>query len=141
MKPKNTDDLQQELMQASDLSAFLADNQDNFCSTGVPEILTDLLEKRNLSKAALARQSCTSEIYLHQIFSGRRNPTRNRLLCLCFGLSATLDEAQELLKLCGHAPLYPKIRRDSIIMFGLSHNSSLFEINDKLFENNEDTLF
>ena len=31
-----------------------------------------------------------SEIYLHQIFAGRRTPSRNRLLCLCYGLGATV---------------------------------------------------
>ena len=46
-----------------------------------------------------------SEIYLHQIFAGRRTPSRNRLLCLCYGLGATIEETQELLRLCGIAEL------------------------------------
>ena len=62
-----------------------------------------------------------SEIYLHQIFAGRRNPSRNRLLCLCYGLSASIDETQELLKLSGMAQLYPKRKRDAIIYYGLLH--------------------
>ena len=80
-------------------------------------------------------------IYLHQIFAGRRNPSRNRLLCLCYGLGANIDEAQELLKLCGMAQLYPKLKRDAIIYYGLQHGLGLFEINDKLFDENEETLF
>ena len=32
------------------------------------------LEQKGLSKAALARRSATSEVYLHQVFSGRRTP-------------------------------------------------------------------
>jgi len=47
------------------------------------------------------------------------NPSRNRLLCLCYGLEATVDETQELLKLCGMAQLYPKLKRDAIIYYGL----------------------
>lgn len=95
----------------------------------------------NISKAALAKQSGMSEIYLHQIFAGRRNPSRNRLLCLCYGLGASIEEAQELLKLCGMAQLYPKLKRDAIIYYGLQHGLGLFEINDKLFDENEETLF
>ncbi len=86
-------------------------------------------------------QSGMSEIYLHQIFAGRRNPSRNRLLCLCYGLGASIEEAQELLKLCGMAQLYPKLKRDAIIYYGLQHGLGLFEINDKLFDENEETLF
>jgi len=56
-------------------------------------------------------------------------------------LNATLDETQELLKLCGLAQLYPKIKRDTIIMYGIVHGVSLFEINDKLFAEDEETLF
>ena len=82
-----------------------------------------------------------SDIYLHQIFSGRRNPSRSRLLCLCIGLGASLEETQELLKLCGLAQLYPKLRRDAIIIYGLTHRLSLFSINDSLFSSDEETLF
>ena len=78
------------------------------------------------------QQMC--EIYLHQIFAGRRKPSRNRLLCLCFGLEASVEETQELLKLCGMAQLYPKLKRDAIIYYGLLHGLKLFEINDKLFD-------
>ena len=140
MKQKSTDDLQQELIGSLNLNAFLSENQKHFSTESIPEILNRLFEKRNMSKATLAKQSGMSEIYLHQIFAGRRNPTRSRLICLCFGLNATLEETQELLKLCGLAQLYPKIKRDTIIMYGIVHGISLFEINDKLFAEDEETL-
>lgn len=73
--------------------------------------------------------------------SGRRKPSRNRLLCLCFGLEASVEETQELLKLCGMAQLYPKLKRDAIIYYGLLHGLKLFEINDKLFDEDEEILF
>lgn len=141
MNQKNTDDLRQELMQSPNLDEFLSDNEENFSSEGVPEILNRLLIEKNMSKAALAKQSGISEVYLHQIFAGRRNPSRNRLLCLCYGLCASLDETQELLKLCSAAQLYSKNRRDAIIIYGIVHKVSLFEINDKLFSEDEETLF
>lgn len=64
----------------------------------------------------------------------------NYLPCT-YGLDASIDEAQELLKLCGMAQLYPKLKRDAIIYYGLQHGLGLFEINDKLFDENEETLF
>ena len=141
MKKKNTDGLQQELMDSPDLTLFLFQNQEQFVNKSVSELLNHLFEEKNISKAALAKKAGMSEIYLHQIFAGRRNPSRNRLLCLCYGLEASVEEAQELLKLCGMAQLYPKLKRDAIIYYGLLHKLSLFEINDKLFDENEETLF
>ena len=119
-------------MDSSDLNQFLSQNQEQFENKSVAELLNRLFEKKHISKAALAKQAGMSEIYLHQIFAGRRNPSRNRLLCLCYGLEATVDETQELLKLCGMAQLYPKLKRDAIIYYGLLHGLKLFEINDKL---------
>ena len=141
MDKKNTDGLQQELMDSTDLSQFLSRNQEQFVDKSVAELLNHLFEKKNSSKAALAKQAGMSEIYLHQIFAGRRTPSRNRLLCLCYGLEASIEETQELLRLCGMAELYPKLKRDAIIYYGLLHKLDLFVINDKLFDENEDTLF
>ena len=84
MERRNTDDLRSELMDAPDLTTFLAANEDNFSSASAVARLNEMLEKKGLSKAALAKQSGMSEIYLHQIFAGRRNPSRSRMLCLCF---------------------------------------------------------
>ena len=141
MDKKNTDGLRQELMDSTDLSQFLSRNQEQFVDTSVAELLNHLFEKKNISKAVLAKQAGMSEIYLHQIFAGRRTPSRNRLLCLCYGLEASIEETQELLRLCGMAELYPKLKRDAIIYYGLLHKLDLFVINDKLFDENEDTLF
>ena len=141
MDKKNTDGLRQELMDSTDLSQFLSRNQEQFVDKSVAELLNHLFEKKTISKAVLAKQAGMSEIYLHQIFAGRRTPSRNRLLCLCYGLEASIEETQELLRLCGMAELYPKLKRDAIIYYGLLHKLDLFVINDKLFDENEDTLF
>lgn len=138
---KNTDDLQQELLSSLNLNNFLSENEAHFNNESVSDILNRLFAKKNISKSALAKQAGMSEIYLHQIFAGKRNPSRNRLICLCFGLKATLEETQELLKLCGLAQLYPKNRRDAIILYGLVHDVNLFKTNDKLFEEDEEILF
>lgn len=141
MNKKDTDNLRQELMDSPNLTQFLTRNQEYFVNTSLSELLNQLFEKKNISKAALAKKSGMSEIYLHQIFSGHRNPSRNRLLCLCYGLEATVEETQDLLKLCQMAQLYPKLKRDAIIYYGLQHRLGLYEINDRLFDEDEETLF
>ena len=141
MEEKSTSQLSQELMQASSLSEYINGNRDIFINPDVTALLNALYEKRALSKAALARKAGMSEVYLHQVFSGRRKPSRDRLLCLCVGLGATLEETQDLLRAADLAQLYPRHKRDAIISFGLLHGISLNDINDRLFVENEKALF
>ena len=141
MIKKDTSELQNSMMEHTNLDRFLAENRENFQNNTVPELLLHMIEKKGISKAVLAKQAGMSEVYLHQVFAGRRNPSRSRVLCICFGLNATLDETQELLKQCSLAQLYPREKRDAIIIYGLLHGLSLFEVNDKLFEEDEETLF
>lgn len=140
MKMKNTDDLQRELTAAPNLSRFLSDNHDQFINRNFSSHLQTLFQKSGLSKAVLAKRAGTSEVYLYQILSGERIPSRDRAICLCFGLTATLEETQELLKHSGLAQLYAKNRRDAIIIYGLLHQMELVEINDRLYTENEATL-
>ena len=129
---RNTDDLRQALMESEDLDRF----ETKECGAA----LQRLFEGTDISKAELARRSGMSTVYLYQVFSGRRRPSRDRILCLCFGLGCSLESAQKLLKKGGYLPLYPKNRRDAIILFALSKGMSLQETNDRLFRENEETL-
>ena len=141
MENKTTDDLSQALMSEPDLDSYLRENQPFFAGQSIAELLALYHERTNLSKAALARKAGMSEVYLHQVLAGRRNPSRDRLLCLCVGLETSLEEAQRLLKLASYAPLYPRLKRDAIISYGIVHHMALGEINDKLFTENEKTLY
>ena len=141
MNGKSTDDLKNELMDAPDIARFLDDNRESFLSRSFAEELQELFARRGLSKAALAKNSGMSEVYLYQIFSGGRHPSRDRVLCLCFGLTATLEEAQALLRCGGHAQLFARDRRDAILIHGLTHGASLSQVNDRLFQEEEKTLY
>ena len=141
MKEKDTVDLSRGLMREANLDTYLAQNESAFSDQDITALLTKLYKRTGLSKAALARQAGMSEVYLHQVFSGRRKPSRDRLLCLCVGLGLNLEETQRMLKRAACAPLYPKLRRDAIVTHGILHGFSLNEINDKLFVENEKTLY
>lgn len=141
MEQKSTEDLNLELMQNNSIDSYIKDNQALFLDKGVGETLSELWKKSSISKIALARRAGMSEVYLHQVFSGRRSPSRDRLLCLCAVLEASLDETQMLLRQAGYAPLDPKIKRDAIISHGILHRTPLEAVNDKLFEENEKTLY
>lgn len=140
MEEKSTGDLSHELMSNGSIDSYLRDNQPYFSDLSVTALLLALYDKKSVTKAALARKSGMSEVYLHQVFSGRRKPSRDRLICLCIGLEATLEETQRLLRQATYAQIYPRIKRDAIISYGIVHHIALNEINDKLFTENEKTL-
>ena len=123
MKENSTLDLSRGLMCESNLDAYLSRNQSVFCDEDVIIFLNQLYQRTDLSKAALARQAGMSEVYLHQVFSGRRRPSRDRLLCLCICMGASLEEIQQALKHATYAPLYPKHKRDAIISHGILHGT------------------
>ena len=141
MEKKSTGDLNQELMNQPNLDAYIHANQEFFLESNITNLLSQLHDQKAISKAELARRAGISEVYIHQVFSGRRRPSRDRLVCICIGLQATLEETQELLKRAGYAQLYPKNKREAIIAHGIVHGTALGEINDKLFTENEKTLF
>ncbi len=137
---KQTDALQQELMASSDLSRFLTENEDNFETMDCGACLMRLAEGMDCSKAELARRAGMSTVYLYQVFSGRRRPSRDRMISLCFGLECSVDTAQELLKKTGFQGLYPKNRRDAIILYCLDKGYTLQETNERLFQEHEESL-
>ena len=141
MQEKSTDDLRQELMERPDLDTYLKENQASFVQDDITGQLAAYFERGNQSKAALARKAGMSEVYLHQVFSGRRKPSRDRLLCLCVGMGLNLEETQRMLKRAACAPLYPKHQRDAIISHGIIHGTPLSDINEKLFRENEKSLY
>lgn len=140
MDRKQTSQLNEELMSEANIDRYLKDNQDQFSCMEAADFLIELFEKRHLSKAELAKRAGISEVYLHQVFSKRRKPSRDRLLCICLGMQVSLEEVQRLLQQAVYAQLYSRIRRDSIIIFGIIHHMSVAEINDKLYFENEETL-
>jgi hypothetical protein len=65
--------------------------------------------------------------YGHQIFSGRRNPSRDTVLQLAFGFELDYEGAQEMLKIARKSLLHPKVKRDMIIVFCLQHRAGVVE--------------
>lgn len=136
-----TNDMKETLMSTPDLDRFLSEHQADFAKESAADYLNLLFSRKNMTKAALAKNASMSEVYLHQVFAGKRNPSRNRIICICFGLGASLEETQDFLKHCGHAQLYAKIKRDAIVIYGLVNGLDLNEVSDKLFAENEESLY
>ena len=140
MEAFSADILLRELTETDDLTACLRRHSSRFQRETAGHALGVLYQTRTISKAELARRSGVSSVYLHQVFAGRRTPSRDRLLCLCIGLNATLQEAQNLLQLAVCAPLCALRRRDAVLIFALSHHLTLPQTEAALLHAGESPL-
>lgn len=137
---KRTTDLMNELNQTSHIDQYLKDNEEYIIDLTLSNYLCDIFEKKSLSKSDVIKKSDINEIYGYQILSGKRTPSRNKLISLCIGAKFTLDETNEILKVGGFSPLFPKIKRDSVIIFGIQNHYSIWQINESLYTHQLQTL-
>ncbi|MDY2726193.1 MAG: helix-turn-helix transcriptional regulator [Anaerostipes faecalis] len=137
MTKKSTDDLLNIISQESDMEQVLLDISDELVQTTLSEELNRLLHEKKLKKSQVIQDSNLSADYVYQIFSGRKkDPSRDKVLALGFGLGLSKDEMQYLLKVCGFSPLYPRLKREAIILFALKEKQSIHTLNDWLYEKN-----
>ena len=119
------------------LSDYLAENADLLKKRTIAEQLSRRLVEKGLTRADVISAAGLNDIYAHQIFAGKRRPSRDKVLCLAFGMALTADETQTLIKDCGYAVLYAKDRRDSIILYALYNRQNLMKLNEALYDEGE----
>lgn len=140
MEKKPTDELMEVLHSSNSIQQYIAGNGKYLLNVSLSEYLNQLVKEKQLVKSTVIKQAEFNEIYGYQIFSGVRKPSRDKLLSLCVGMVLSLTETQQTLKFAGLAPLYPKNKRDSILIFGIEKQQSICSINEMLYSNDEDTL-
>ena len=137
---KRTADLMNELNNTDHIDQYLKENDKHLIDQTVSQYLCNMLQEKGLSKASVIKKSEINEIYGYQILSGKRTPSRNKLICICICADFSLDETNETLKVAGFSPLFPKTKRDSIIIFGIQNQYPIWKINESLFEHQLQTL-
>lgn len=124
-----------------DLDRFFAEHRLVRHEESVREVLEILLRERRMTKAEFSKRACVNESYLYEILSGRKRPSRDRMLCLCFGLGLSLEESQEILRRCGYEKLFPKRKRDALLCRCLENGWDVLRTNEALFDENMQTLY
>ncbi len=129
-----TEELLKELKNASDLQGFFELHQNDFLEKSLDSYLNEFLSVGKLSLAQVAKASGAGE-YVYKIFKGERKPSRDILIAICFGMKLSLEEAQLLLRIAKFSILDSRDKRDSVIIYALSHNMTVFEADDMLDKN------
>ena len=130
-----------ELKKESDIKDYMAKNKDDLINVSLSEYLQEMLDKYNIKKNNAIRKSELDLIYGYQIFSGKRkNPSRDKLIQLIFSMEMDITDAQRLLKIAGVNELYPRVKRDSVIIFAINKKISLYQCDELLLECGEKTI-
>lgn len=139
---KTTENLNSILKNTKDIGQFMEDNESHFAERNLGAYLHKLLKEKNMKKSDVFKRAggVISASYGYDIFNNNRKPTRNIVIALCFGLGLNPDEANHLLNYASLGILYPRIRRDSIIIFALSNNIDIDKCNYLLMDSGEETI-
>lgn len=137
---KTTAELLNEIKTTPALHEFLRENSDDISNPELKEYLKQLLIEKSMSRADAIRMADLSADYAYQIFSGRKNPSRDKLIRLALGMKLNLDETSRLFKLADVGELYPRTKRDAVIIFCIEHGANIMTINELLYELNLYTL-
>ena len=130
---KSTSDLLGVLKSKKNYSEFFQNEIGELIFKSLDEYLGVLLKEKNLKKSEEIEKSNLDKNYAYQLFNGiKKNPSRDKILMLAFGMKLTLDETRKLLKIAGLSDLYVRIPRDSVIIFCLQNGKNLIETNEML---------
>jgi len=128
----NTNTLMKRLFKAADLDTYLEGNESNLHSPDFYTLLKQACEKRDMLPAQAIERSQIERTYGHQLFNGTRRPSRDKVLQLALGLGLSVDETQRLLRAAGKSPLYPRLKRDAVILFGIQKKLPILTVQENL---------
>jgi hypothetical protein len=129
---KTTRTMQRRLFAAPDFDTFVKDNGPLEEPPQLSRYLTDLCLKCRLTVSESIKCSGIDRTYGYQLFNGTRQPSRDKLLQLAFGMGLTVEDTQQMLKIARKPQLYPLILRDAAILRCLNDRQTLMETQELL---------
>ena len=123
----STDELLALLFKERNLEHFLQRNESAYLTVSFSEYLNAWCRQHLEVPEQVIRRANLEKSYGHQLFSGKRNPSRDTVLQLAFAMEADLPQAQEMLRITGRSLLYPRIKRDAAIIYCLHNHVSLVD--------------
>lgn len=137
---KDTVRLLNELQKCTNVDDYTKENEKMFMEKPLIEYLEILLKEYKMKRAEVIKRAALTTVYGYQIFDGRREPKRDKVIQLAIGFGLSLPETQRLLKCAGHSELYPKVKRDVLFIYAINNKYGIEEIENLLFHMGEKAL-
>lgn len=140
MNNEKTENLINELRESNSVYHYISKYDTEFPKISFRKYVDMIIQKKNLKKSKIIKDAGLHRTYAYQIFSGKKKPSRDKVIMLSYGLDLTLKESQKLLKIAEFSPLTPKNKRDSIILYAKCNGLNMNKTLSLLYENGEEIL-
>ena len=105
------------------------------------EYLYGLMEQRGLSAVDMIERTSINRSYFYAVLAGQKIPLKNMILRISLTLRCTLTETNRLLRLAGLSALYPRVRRDAVLIYAVENKATMQEANLLLEQAEEEPLY
>lgn len=116
-----------------DLEKYLEEIRNKYPGN-LSSYVKSLLDEKGLSIADVQKKSGIDRTYIYQIMDGSKHPGRDKIIALAIACGMTLPECQRALEISQEGILYPKSRRDSLIIYSINKKMTIMELNALLEE-------
>lgn len=143
MKNKKTEkllDILNTFQDKSQLNKYIDSLESNKNNLELFQYILKVARDKGFEKSDIIRNSDLYRTYGYEILSGKKLPSRDKLLQICIGNNFTLDETNRCLTLGKLGVLYAKNPRDSILIYALNNKLNLIDTNIILHGHNFDPL-
>ena len=138
---KKTDELLEELRQKQiDIQEYIDNNENSFIEISLKEFWGELMERSGKSKSNVINSADISYIYFYEILQGKKIPKKDKIVRLILAMELGVEDAQTALKYCNQSALYPRFKRDSLLIYAIDNRLSIFETQELLMRNGEQEL-
>lgn len=138
---KRTNDLMEELSgQDTDLDRYFEENPTSFINVDIKEFWKNAVDTSSKTKSDIINKADMSYCYFYDVINGRKIPSKDKIIRIALAMNLSLDDCQEALRISGKSALYPRIKRDSILIYAINKGYSIYQTNDLLLEHGEEML-
>lgn len=134
-----TQELLNRLETEDDIALFFKENEGEFLTIDLRELLNELVAHKELKLSDIVRKSGQGD-YVYKVFNGDRKPSRDILIGIAIGMNLTFKETQFVLRIAKQAALDPRDKRDSIFIYSINTGLEYPKVNDLLSEMNEKSI-
>lgn len=138
---KKTSDLFKELSNSNtNLFEYFISDPTSFINLNTKDFWNKTIRKSGKTKSDIINKADISYCYFYDIINGRKIPNRDKIIRIALSMHLSLEKAQEALRISGKSSLYPRIKRDSIIIFAINNLYTVYQTNELLAKHGEDML-
>lgn len=134
--PSTTDRLISELFNTGNIEEFLSAHEGELVVPSFAAYITRLCEQKKTTVSSVLDKADIGVSFGYALFSGSRKPSRDTVVKLAFAFGLDLDDTQKLLSAAGFGGLYPKIKRDAVIIYAIQRGYTLFQTQEQLSRQN-----